>query len=99
MTAAAGALPDPREQPFMRVEHVAAAFDISTSSTYEQIHTGVIPSIRVGRRLRVPTAAVWRLAGLNPDIDEPSPATGEGTVTTDDRNGPGHASESHIRAV
>jgi excisionase family DNA binding protein len=38
----------------MRVEEVAELLEISRSSAYEAVRRGQIPSIRVGRRIRVP---------------------------------------------
>ena len=49
----------------MRVEEVAEAFGISRASAYEGIRTGEIPSIRIGRRIVVPTAAVRRMLGVD----------------------------------
>ena len=43
------------------VEEVAAQLGIGRNQAYEAIHRGEIPSIRVGRRLLIPTAALERL--------------------------------------
>ena len=59
-------IPNPKEQPFMTVTELAAALTISRASAYEAVKTGELPSIRVGRRVLVPVAAVRRLAGLDP---------------------------------
>ena len=48
----------------MTVEQAGEVFGISRASAYEGVRTGEIPSIRIGRRILVPTAAVWRLLGL-----------------------------------
>lgn len=40
------------------VEEVAILLELSRSSVYESVRTGNIPSIRVGRRLLVPTHAL-----------------------------------------
>lgn len=40
--------------------------NLSKASTYEAVAKGEIPSIRIGRRLLVPTAALRRMLGLNP---------------------------------
>ena len=58
-------IPDPAEQPTMTVEAAGQALGISRSSAYEGVRTGEIPSIRVGRRLLVPTAAVRRMLSLD----------------------------------
>ena len=49
----------------MKVERVAAAFHISRAKAYEAVKTGEIPSIKLGRRIVVPTAAVRRMLLLD----------------------------------
>jgi hypothetical protein len=49
----------------MPVERVAAAFHISRAAAYEGVKNGQIPSIRIGRRIVVPTAAVRRMLRLD----------------------------------
>lgn len=58
-------IPDPTEQPTMTVDQTAKAFRISRATAYEGVASGEIPSIRVGRRLLVPTAAVRRMLLLD----------------------------------
>jgi excisionase family DNA binding protein len=48
---------------FLTVEQAAALVGISRSSAYECAARGELPTVRFGRRLRVPRAAVLRLAG------------------------------------
>jgi len=55
MTAAL--VPDPTAEPTMQVERVAKALGISRNAT----------SIRIGRRIVVPTAAVRRMLQLDRD--------------------------------
>jgi excisionase family DNA binding protein len=43
------------------VEEVATLLGIGRSSAYAAIHTGEIPSVRIGRRFLVPVAALNRL--------------------------------------
>lgn len=59
----------------LHVEEVARMLDISRTSAYEAITRGQLPSIRLGRRLRVPRAALERLLL-------------EGTERTDDASQP-----------
>lgn len=54
-------LPDPMEQPTITVERAAAVFGISRGAAYEAVRNGSIPSLRIGRRLVVPTARVAAL--------------------------------------
>jgi excisionase family DNA binding protein len=60
-------IPDAQTQPTMRVwPDVGRALKLSKASTYEAVSRGEIPSIRIGRRLLVPTAALPRMLGLDP---------------------------------
>jgi excisionase family DNA binding protein len=58
-------VPDPARTPTMTVEQVAEALGISRASAYEAAKTGEIPSIKIGRRVVVPTAAVRRMLLLD----------------------------------
>lgn len=57
------ALPDPDAQPFLSAEEAFAVFGIDRKTGYRAIKDGSFPVavIRVGRLIRVPTAAVARL--------------------------------------
>lgn len=63
MTQSAGALlPDPMTRPTLPVwPDTGQILGLSKSATYEGIRTGEIPSIRIGRRILVPTAALRRM--------------------------------------
>ncbi len=50
------------EQILVRPVDAAAMLSVSRSSVYELIASGALPSVRVGRMLRVPVAAIRRLA-------------------------------------
>jgi excisionase family DNA binding protein len=50
----------------MTVEETAARLGISRPTAYEAVKTGSIPSIRIGRRVLVPIAALERLFGGDP---------------------------------
>lgn len=58
-------IPDPAEQPTMTVEETGEALGISRSTAYDAVRRGEIPSIRLGRRLVVPTAAVRNMVQLD----------------------------------
>lgn len=59
-------IPDPQTQPTMPVwPDTGRALNLSKASTYEAVARGEIPSIRIGRRLLVPTAALRRMLGLD----------------------------------
>lgn len=54
----------------MSVEEASRALGISTWLGYELVARGVIPSIRLGRRIIVPRAALERwLAGGSPELE------------------------------
>lgn len=54
-------LPDPQEHPTVTVDTAAEALGISRGSAYAAAGRGEIPSIRIGRRLVIPTAALRRM--------------------------------------
>ena len=70
MSAGPAVVPDPATTPTMTVEETATVFGISRSTAYEAARAGEIRTIRVGRRLLVPTAWVRRTL----EIDAPAPA-------------------------
>jgi excisionase family DNA binding protein len=59
------AIPDPAEQPTMTVEEAGDALGVSRASAYDGVRSGAIPSIRIGRRIVVPTAKVRRMLELD----------------------------------
>jgi excisionase family DNA binding protein len=50
----------------MTVEEVAEILGTGRTATYDAVRRGEIPSIKVGRKLVIPTAAVRRLLELDP---------------------------------
>ena len=58
------AVPDPRTTPTMHVEQAAELLHVSRASAYKAVANGEIPSIRIGKRILVPTAALLDLLGL-----------------------------------
>ncbi len=52
----------------MTAEEVAPFLGLGRTATYAAIRNGEIPTVRFGTRVRVPTAALWRLFGLDPDL-------------------------------
>ena len=61
------------------VEEVGKLLGISRNSAFEAVHQGTIPSLRVGRRLLVPKAALERMLARAEHTDdataEPSSAS------------------------
>ncbi|MCE3277387.1 MAG: Helix-turn-helix domain [Propionibacteriaceae bacterium] len=62
-------VPSATSQPTMQVDDVAKALGLSRGAAYNAIQTGEIPSIRIGRRIVVPTAAVRRMLQLDGGAD------------------------------
>ncbi len=58
-------LPDPMEHPTCSVEEAGVWLGLGRSAAYEAAGRGEIPTIRFGRSLRVPTAALRRLLALD----------------------------------
>src|SRR4051794_31197472 len=58
-------LPTASECPTLTVETAGRYLGISRPTAYEGVRTGDIPSVRVGKRLLVPTAALRRLLELD----------------------------------
>ena len=49
----------------MTVAEAGTALGISRGSAYEAAHRGDLPTIRIGRRLLVPTAALRKMLNLD----------------------------------
>jgi excisionase family DNA binding protein len=60
-------IPDPADHPVMTAEEAFAELGIDRSTGYKAIRDGTfpLPVIRVGRIIRVPTAAVRRLLEID----------------------------------
>jgi excisionase family DNA binding protein len=58
-------IPTATQQPTLTVEEAGELLGISRGSAYEAARNGDIPTIRIGRRLVVPTAALRRLLALD----------------------------------
>jgi excisionase family DNA binding protein len=56
---------DPIATPTMTVEEVADVLGTGRTATYDAVRRGEIPSIKVGRKLVIPTAAIRRLLELD----------------------------------
>lgn len=70
-------LPDPEVQPFLSAEEAFAVFGIDRKTGYRAIKDGSFPIavVRVGRLIRVPTAAVARLLRGADALPNDEPAT------------------------
>ncbi len=58
-------VPNPNEHPTMRLEDLCEPLGLSRSSVYAAARSGEIPTLRIGRRILVPTAAVRRMLLLD----------------------------------
>ncbi len=58
-------LPNPAEAPTLTVDQAAKILHVSRASAYKAVHSGEIPSIRVGHRVLVPTALLLAMLGLD----------------------------------
>jgi len=69
---------------------------ISRALTYRQAETGAIPTLRFGRTLRVPTAALLTMLGLENSEDRGTTPRSDATTLpitgTTTSNGDGHGS-------
>ncbi len=65
-----GPLPNPEVRPTLTVEQAGRYMGLSRQSAYDAAARGDLPTLRVGRRLLVPTAALRRLL----ELDNPRPA-------------------------
>jgi excisionase family DNA binding protein len=59
-------VPDPSERPTITIDEVCPILGLSRSATYQAASNGEIPTIRIGRRILVPTAALRRMLQLEP---------------------------------
>jgi excisionase family DNA binding protein len=57
-------IPDPRVTPTISVTQAARLLGVGKSTAYEAAARGDLPSIRLGRTVRVPTAKLLDLLGL-----------------------------------
>jgi excisionase family DNA binding protein len=56
---------DPTKTPTVSIDQAAQLLGIARSSAYEAARCGEIPVLRLGRRMRVPTAALRRMLQLD----------------------------------
>lgn len=56
---------DPTVRPTLTVDEAAIVLGIARSSAFAAVRAGQIPSVRVGRRVLVPTASLRRLLKLD----------------------------------
>ncbi|MEO6834757.1 MAG: helix-turn-helix domain-containing protein [Candidatus Tumulicola sp.] len=52
----------------LTVQQIQDILDVSKTTAYELVHTGAIPSVRIGRTFRVTRAAVAEFLGLSDEL-------------------------------
>jgi excisionase family DNA binding protein len=52
----------------LTVQQVQEVLNVSKTTAYELVHTGAIPSVRIGRTFRVTRAAVAEFLGLSDEL-------------------------------
>jgi excisionase family DNA binding protein len=62
---------DPEQHPTLSVDEAAIVLGLARASAYQAARAGEIPTVRFGRRVRVPTAALRRMLQLD-DPDDPA---------------------------
>jgi excisionase family DNA binding protein len=64
-------IPTPEERPTVSVEEAGALCGLGRSAAYDAVRRGELPALRFGRSLRVPTARLRVLLGLDrePEAD------------------------------
>lgn len=60
-------LDEARRRAVLTVDEAAALLEISRSSAYEAARRGELPTIRIGRRLRVPARSLMAMLGALDD--------------------------------
>lgn len=58
-------IPDPRAVPTLSVEVAGRYVGLGRDSAYKAANRGDLPTIRIGRRMVVPTAALLKLVGIS----------------------------------
>jgi excisionase family DNA binding protein len=61
---------NPLERPTLTIDEAAEVLGVSRSSGYNAAASGDLPTIRVGRRLLVPTAALRRMLHLDLGVSD-----------------------------
>jgi excisionase family DNA binding protein len=58
------------DRPTISVDDFAAVMGVSRSSAFAAVRAGEVPHVRLGRRIRIPSASVRRMLR----VDEPNEA-------------------------
>jgi excisionase family DNA binding protein len=77
--------------PFLTVPEAAAVLRLGRSAAYDAVARGQIPSVRFGKKLRVPRAALFALARERPVRNDDDPVVPQGIQPSGGTEG--HATE------
>jgi hypothetical protein len=69
------ALPDPLITPLVTVEGAGKLLGLGRHAAYNAARLKQIPTIRLGRKLMVPVAGLWKLLGMDPKTTSPEEDT------------------------
>lgn len=65
-------MPDPTaidlDRPTISVDDFAAVMGISRSSAFAAVHAGEVSHVRLGRRIRIPSAVVRRMLAIEEPV-------------------------------
>lgn len=79
---------DNESQPLVyTIEEAARLLRIGRAAGYQAARAGQLPTIRVGRTLRVPRAALERLLDVKTEPEKPGSASGSGRRLAPTRHG------------
>lgn len=82
------------------VAETAEVLNLGRDATYACIAKGDIPSLRLGRTIRVPVAKLLQLCGASPDMSAgPATTVGPNTTTEPVEGAYTHGDTSTLRAV
>ena len=59
---------DLETRPTMSVDEYAELLEVGRATAYAAVASGEVPSIRIGRRIRIPTAAVRRMLQVDVSV-------------------------------
>jgi excisionase family DNA binding protein len=71
------AIPDPSSRPTITIDEAAALLGVCRASMYQAAREGQCPTVRIGRRILVPTAPFLRMIGAFDDGTETGPPTAD----------------------
>lgn len=87
-------LPTPRERPWLSVAEVAEISHEGEKVIRAAIGAGQLPVLRIGRYVRIPTAAFYETCGLAPDMRDDEAPTSSSAETH-----PGQEKAPHDRTL